>query len=108
LASAVAMSNLLRLDVDRTDFGSADHHVVLRSDPAARTETVAVEVGTDETAVGEGEEGGSVPGFHHACDEGKGQNKGGKKGGKRTHRQRSRRKPSSPCPSPRPPLQGPS
>ncbi|KAI3478074.1 hypothetical protein L1887_60005 [Cichorium endivia] len=54
----------LGVDGDGADLGGADHDVVVGDVVTARTETVAVEVGTAVATVGEGEERGTVPGLH--------------------------------------------
>lgn len=57
----------LRLDVESTNFRSADHDVLVGDDISARTQAVSVEAGTAVTSVGESEKGGTIPRLHNAC-----------------------------------------
>ena len=52
--------------VEHTDLGREDDPAVLRLDPAAGPQAVAVERGAGDRAVREGDRGRAVPGLHQA------------------------------------------
>ncbi|GKT49344.1 uncharacterized protein ColSpa_09525 [Colletotrichum spaethianum] len=60
------LDDLLGLDGDGADLGSADDAVVVHDVETARAQTVTVEVGTAVASVGESEESGTVPRLHLA------------------------------------------
>ena len=60
---ATLLDDLLGLDVDRADLGSADHDVLAGDDVSTRTKTISVEIGTTVSAIAEREQCRTVPSF---------------------------------------------
>ena len=58
--------DVLRGDVQHAHLGGHDHHVVMGDVIARRAQAVPVQYRADDFAVGEGNGGGTVPGFHQA------------------------------------------
>ena len=61
---ATAAFDVLGLHGQHTGFGRQHHHIVMRDHVAGGPQTVAVQRGTNHTAIGKRDGGGAVPRLH--------------------------------------------
>ena len=63
---AALLDDAFGIDLDGAHLGRADDAVIVGHVVSARTETVSIQIRAAVSTVREGEEGRTVPGFHHA------------------------------------------
>ena len=63
---ARALHNVLRRDIQDTSFGGHHHQALVGHPDAPRAQTIAIQGGTDDLAVGKADGSGAVPRLHQA------------------------------------------